>query len=70
MLKNQVPLSLFGVMGFNYTKNDFSNVIYDPVKQVGKKLFATQGDRETVSDCSTTSGFFVNHDDEERDTDD
>lgn len=71
MQKNQVPLSLLGVPGFSYTKNDFSNVIYDPIKQVGKKLFATQGDRDTVSDCSTTSGLlFLSHDDEERDVDD
>ncbi len=72
MQTEQIPLSLLGVKGFKYTKNDFSNVVYDPVQQVGENLFAAQGDRDTVSDCSTTSGIplFETHDDEERDVDD
>ena len=71
METKQIPLTLIDVEGFNYNKQDFSDVIYDPVEQIGKRQIASSGPRETVSDCSTTSGWpFSSHDDEERDVDD
>lgn len=69
MQTEQMPLALFGVSKFKYTKTDFSKTAYNPSTQVGSYLFSSEG-RDTVSDLATTSGFFANNDDEERGADD
>lgn len=70
MQTEQIPLSLIGVKGFNYTKSDFTEVVYDPSKQVSNSFMLTQRGKDTVSDLSTTSGLWSYHDDEERGVDD
>ena len=72
METTQIPLSLLGVKGFNYTKNDLTNSIYYPEKQISSNFFELQMGRDTVSSLSTTSGWGLldSHDDEERGVDD
>jgi len=65
MQTGQIPLSLFGVKGFDYTKNDLSEVVYDPSKQVTNKLFLTQSGRDTISDLGTTCGLLMLNTDDE-----
>lgn len=70
MQTGQIPLSLLGVKRFDYSPKQLSGVVYDPSKQTSNMLSLTGAGADTVSDLSTGSGFFQNHDDEERGVDD